>query len=822
MSSSSRWGDSRGLASTLLSLVRPQSSPTRDDPPASSEAPRSSAKKHKHRKRRDREHQQQDQDDDAMTSASQELPPLHNDHEASEGEADFGALEVFDSNAAASSQAVEPASSKKSRRDKKKDSSATKAQKRANRHSSSANGHDYEEPAVTPSSPSKKKRKNSDSSDGKERKKRKSHAAIDSIPEEQTEPALPSSPSAARAHKRGPSGDGADLNGADVDEIERDVEAVAREAWQEHISKQASQLQDTEMTDTAPVAAMAPVEIPVEAQEEAPADDATTTPRRARSTRKKSKPTYFDQPVTDASLDAFGQLPSPSAVTPKPRRAKKAASKKGPRRQRKADREQELYGGEASRGNYTQGKFSDEELSRLAHAIESFRAEYDMEQRDVNEMIQAPGGTQAGEAHAQLWLRIFAECPDRHRQKVINVARKKFHNFVARGTWNEEQDNELSSLINIHGSKWSYIAGIINRHPEDIRDRYRNYLVCGGAQKKEAWDDDEEARLTRFVQDAMEAIDELRRNDPSKELLQKSYEELIDWQNISERMERTRSRLQCITKWKSMNLRIHSKDKLASADPDSNISFRLDKARHQLEDMPDTEKYRLVLAINSTSAPTAAKIPWQKLCDKQFRSSWHRSTQELVWSRLVKSVPGSDMRTVRDCAQYLVDKYDQDGELPNIGGEGWDDDEEMVLISQVPFGKKEIRPDISSEKLTAEDMQGDDDELAAETQEMQIDPALESLAEVPQAAKKATPAKRTQNGKRPSARKPKRPVEPIEESADIVEEAGAANGDEIDESSHRKRKTPSKFKKGKTNKAPVEPSSDMDDMDDLPSRVEAE
>lgn len=386
MSSSSRWGDSRGLASTLLSLVRPQSSPTRDDPPASSEAPRSSAKKHKHRKRRDREHQQQDQDDDAMTSASQELPPLRNDHEASEGEADFGALEVFDSNAAASSQAVEPASSKKSRRDKKKDSSATKAQKRANRHSSSANGHDYEEPAVTPSSPSKKKRKNSDSSDGKERKKRKSHAAIDSIPEEQTEPALPSSPSAARAQKRGPSGDGADLNGADVDEIERDVEAVAREAWQEHISKQASQLQDTEMTDTAPVAAMAPVEIPVEAQEEAPADDATTTPRRARSTRKKSKPTYFDQPVTDASLDAFGQLPSPSAVTPKPRRAKKAASKKGPRRQRKADREQDLYGGEAPRGNYTQGKFSDEELSRVAHAIESFRAEYDMEQRDVNDV----------------------------------------------------------------------------------------------------------------------------------------------------------------------------------------------------------------------------------------------------------------------------------------------------------------------------------------------------------------------------------------------------------------------------------------------------
>lgn len=324
-----------------------------------------------------------------MTTASQELPPLRNDHEASEGEADFGALEVFDSNAAVSSQAVEPASSKKSRRDKKKDkgehSSASKAQKRARRHSSSANGHDdADEVAVTPASPSKKKRKNSDSSDGKDRKKRKSHAAIDIIPEEQAEIEPPSSPSLARSHKRGLSGAGADPNGADADEIERDVEAVAREAWQEHINKQASQQQDTDMTDAALVAAEPPADAPTET----PADDDTTTPRRARSTRKKAKPTYFDQPVTEASLDAFGQLPSPSAMTPKPRRTKKAAPKKGARRQRKAEREQNLYGEETPRTTFTQGKFSDDELSRVAHAIESFRAEYDMEQRDINEVCR--------------------------------------------------------------------------------------------------------------------------------------------------------------------------------------------------------------------------------------------------------------------------------------------------------------------------------------------------------------------------------------------------------------------------------------------------
>ncbi|KAH8715205.1 RNA polymerase I termination factor [Beauveria bassiana] len=810
----------------LLSLVRTQSSPAKADV---------STKKDKHRARRQREAEQIDRDDDTMAMASQELPPLPNDDGASDVEVDFGALEVFDSNAATipSSQAVEPTSSKKKRRDKKRDrnelSSASKSQKRASRHSSSINGHDdaEERADVTPASLSKKKRKNSDSSDGKERKKRKAHAAIDMIAEEQAQPEVPSSPTAARSHRKGLSSNLADADDVEAAEMERDVAAMARQAWQEHINTQASQQPDAEMTDAASIGAEVqaetqaevPTNATFEAAAEAPADEVTSPPRRPLSTRKKSKPTYFDQPFTDASLKAFEQLPSPSAMTPKPRRTKKATSKKGPRRQRKAGREADLYSDEAPRASYTEGKFSEEELSRVAHAIESFRVENNLEQSDVNDMIQKPGGTSAGEAHAQLWLRIFAECPDRRRQKVINVCRKKFHNFVARGTWTWEQDIELSGLINLHGKKWSYIAGLINRHPEDIRDRYRNYLICAGAQKREAWTEDEEARLTRFVQESMKLVDDVRAIDPVKEeeLRGKSYEELIDWQSISVQMERTRSRLQCITKWKAMNLRINAQDKLASADPDSSISFRLEKARRQLEDMPDTEKFRMVLAIKSVSASTAARIPWQKLCDKKFRNTWHRSTQELVWNRLVKSVPGSQMMTARDCAQYLADKYSQEGGLPDISGGGWDDEEEMTLISQISSRNKEFRQGVSKEKLTQEDMRGDEDELADEIQEIQIDPALDALAEVPQSAQKATPAKRTQNGKRPLARKPKRRVEPIEESADIVADAEEADGDDIDESSHRKRKTPTKFKDSRADTAP---SSDMDDMEDVPARVD--
>ena len=106
------------------------------------------------------------------------------------------------------------------------------------------------------------------------------------------------------------------------------------------------------------------------------------------------------------------------------------------------------------------------------------------------------------------------------------------------GTWTAEQDAELAALINVNGTAWSKIAGIINRHPEDIRDRYRNYIVCGANQRRDVWGEEEEAKLTEFVQEAMVAIDELRNeagDDPDSLIQRKSYEELIEWQNVARR-----------------------------------------------------------------------------------------------------------------------------------------------------------------------------------------------------------------------------------------------------------------------------------------------
>ncbi|KAF4986618.1 hypothetical protein FGRMN_10754 [Fusarium graminum] len=485
-----------------------------------------------------------------------------------------------------------------------------------------------------------------------------------------------------------------------------EVERVAREAWNEHVNGQTH----ANTQDSSAHPEEMEVDIPTSAQRPQTTHDVYDVPgspvqtpnppsasaKKTRSAKaKKAKPTFFDK---SPSPEQDGPLPSPSAMTPMPRKhAKKASSRRKSEANRAlssqnvqdgVDDEDEDGNAAVGRRNrmagYTQGRFTDEELSRIAQAVESYRVEHNMDQQELNAMIHAAGGTTAGDEHAALWARIFATCPDRHRQKIINITRKKFHNFVARGTWTNEQDIELRDLIEVHGTKWSKIAGIINRHPEDLRDRYRNYIVCGDSQRKDTWDEQEERNLTQYVMEAMGAIDELRRIQPTRELLKKPYEELIDWQNISERMERTRSRLQCITKWKAMNIKTHGKDKLVSHAPDAPISFRLEKARRQIAAMPDEERYRMVMAISGSSAQVESKIPWQRLVDKQFRNSWHRPTQMLLWRRLKHMVPESEQKSVRDCAHHLIELYGQTGELPNVEDALFDDAEEMEFLNTIP------------------------------------------------------------------------------------------------------------------------------------------
>ncbi|PTB77625.1 hypothetical protein M440DRAFT_1330554 [Trichoderma longibrachiatum ATCC 18648] len=614
--------------------------------------------------------------------------------------------------------------------------------------------------------------------------------------------------------------------------IDRDVEDLAREAWREHISSQAGSHVKAS-GDSA------------QAEEQPPA-----SPAPRRSARAKKAPVTLAQAV-DAKVEtpakknrrALEELPSPSANSPAPRARAKRATKRQPRTLQSLEENGE--NGEddepptrrSQAGNYTQGRFTDAELEGISRAVEAFRNEYGMTQTEVNEIIQAPGGTAAGDAHARLWYRLFEVCPDRKRQKVINIARKKFHNFVARGTWTPEQDAELASLIEVHKTAWSKIAGIINRHPEDVRDRYRNYIVCGANQRKDVWSEEEEAHLSEIVRNAMTAIDELRVAQPDKPLLKKAYEELIDWQDISEQMGRTRSRLQCITKWKAMQMRLSGKKKEKKSGTSQDLAFQLDVARQQLASMREEEQYRLVLAIQGASALTEDQIPWTKLLDKKFRRQWTRGTQALLWDRLKQTVTDWESMTVLDIAQQLINEYNRTGSLPEVTGSGYDDDDREKDILRQLNARNKPAPAPKSEEFVhdsgaEEDAKKDDQPAQNDKPEITIDPALMEAA--PPSPPKATPKPKKAAPKKTQAKKKSKKQDlsqdPIEDSEPTLPVLAIDQGEEsnLEEAQTRKVKTPSKFKSVNSGSdengvdAPqTDPYSDsvMDDMEDLPARI---
>ncbi|KAL7956532.1 hypothetical protein V8C34DRAFT_288588 [Trichoderma compactum] len=763
----------------------------------------------------------------------------------------------------------------------------------------------------------KKKRKPSDSVDGKRNKKRKgiedAHPIVEQTPDETenldardtaASPQLGTaieddvanadeqlSPSAARARRRSRTGeetrsrensvpfraqvapmapmaidsppqeeasnDQREISGDHVDDDEEMLN-IAREVWREHKSSQ------HEASNGANEANLDQNAIGVNGSGDSAQveEQPTESPVRRRSTRTKVKPVLLVQTMetktetpSKKNRQALGELPSPSANTPKPRARAKRATKKQtqrPLQPLEGDAENAAYEEPLARtggsGNYTQGRLTEAESDGISRAIEQFRDEYGMTQAEVNQMIQAPGGTTAGDAHARLWYRLFEVCPDRKRQKVINVARKKYHNFVARGTWTPEQDEELSQLIVVHGNKWSEIAGLINRHPEDVRDRYRNYIVCGPYQRKDVWSEEEEQLLAQVVEEAMEAIEEIRK-DPKNPYHTKNIEDILDWQDISKNMERKRSRLQCLTKWKAMQNRLSGKkkDKKSASEkkpasrkkkrpepaeiPVSNedISSQLDLARQQLASMHEEEQYRLVLAIQQASVLLDADIPWAKLLDKKFRGQWSLHTQVLLWDRLKQTVPGWEALTVLDVAQHIINEYNRTGGLPEINGSGYDDDErEKEILQQLHFRSRPAPPPKSAEFVEdsgAEETGAAEDNMA----DITIDPAL--MEAPPPSPPKATPKPKKKTYGRKKAKKAILDIrDPIEDGQPAIPLAAADEGEEsnLEEAQTPQIIIPRNFMATKSRKEengvaalPAEPysDSDMDDMEDLPAKI---
>jgi len=294
------------------------------------------------------------------------------------------------------------------------------------------------------------------------------------------------------------------------------------------------------------------------------------------------------------------------------------------------------------------------DTTAISQAIETYREFNNMTQRQVNEMIQRPANSAAGKV---LWASIYEEVPSLPRRSIQQFCRRNFHNYEGRGVWTAEQDEELREAYQRHPNKWTDIGQELNRFPEDARDRWRNYLVCAGNMKKDVWDKVEEAQLRTAVAECIQSIREDRRRTGTSSGTLDEEERLIDWQKVSEKMNHTRSRLQCSYKWKKLNAADESDDEENGHNPIIGRSWRLRDAKVQARTMSAAEKLRLLRAIRDSGARREGKIPWRSIA-LEFKETGKRMAWKVCFRRLKNRLPGSQEMNFERIVERLISVFE--------------------------------------------------------------------------------------------------------------------------------------------------------------------
>ncbi|KAK3348368.1 hypothetical protein B0H65DRAFT_463204 [Neurospora tetraspora] len=444
-----------------------------------------------------------------------------------------------------------------------------------------------------------------------------------------------------------------------------------------------------------------------QAEEATPAPTSTAKTPRSKGSKRKVKVPYFereeaegcDQAETSAEPSVkevaatqkdqkrekkrksrAEDEQSTSNVEPAPKKAKVSTKKKPAKKADSDEDNSEIE--EASNGSkMAQGRMTQAEHARIKAVIDSFRDANGLTKHAVNEMIhQDP---RKDPKNRELWGLIVDACPNRPRRKVVNYCRQNFHNFPARGSWTKEQDEELESMLKLHGQKWTLIGGLINRFPDDVRDRYRNYLAAGGKNRKDYWSEEEEERFLKVVAEAIDKIKTSMAKDKKKSE-DESPESLINWQQISTAMNHTRTRLQCLQKWKTLRKNEALPDSIMVKLPDGESS-RLDKARKDLRKITPEDKALLVRAIRDSGADRENKIKWKEIQKDVFDKQYAKTALTVTWGRLRQAVPQWESKSTQECAKYLCDMYERDADWKGdeeVGDDAEDDADARSTVSR--------------------------------------------------------------------------------------------------------------------------------------------
>lgn len=339
------------------------------------------------------------------------------------------------------------------------------------------------------------------------------------------------------------------------------------------------------------------------------------------------------------------------------------------------------------------GVYTEREISKLDVFRDAYCLENDVTERQFNELVQS--AARGSQDARYFWNQIHELLPYRTRMSTQRFCKRRYHNYSARGTWTQSEDESLKQAVAEKGMSWKAVGEIIERFPEDCRDRYRNYHINAENRNRDQWTVAEVKNLCRAVYSCMQATKEERERDrkekyggrevPDSE--PESDEEirdmkLINWQAVSDRMGPAgggRSRLQCSFKWshlKMADIRRHWKEfklvtqgeqRKKSGSAEKTKPWRLNRALKKLGNLKVGDRYDFLQAFATCGAEIEGNIPWKVLGSEEFRSRWTTIERKAALEKFKREVSWTEKSDYRDLVNRLltqlmaasVDKLDE-------------------------------------------------------------------------------------------------------------------------------------------------------------------
>ena len=306
------------------------------------------------------------------------------------------------------------------------------------------------------------------------------------------------------------------------------------------------------------------------------------------------------------------------------------------------------------------GTFSSEEFARLDAFRDTYCEANGIDHKRFNALVQMP--MRGNIVSTELFRGFHESLPYRPRMSVQRCVRRRFHNYTARGTWTEEEDEELRKAIAEKGKRWKEVGEMIDRMPGDCRDRWRDYILNAEHRNQEQWTEREIQNLClaileciKLMRDERQRVREEKHGKDPEDFEEDSDQEeedlkVINWQAVSDRMGEHgggRSRLQCSLKWSQlkrkdqddlMNAIKYAQEAPTRVTTRPKNGWRRVRASKQIRNMRTGDRFALLEGILNSRATAEEHIPWKRLGDDRLRATWGALEKSVAWETMKSEI----------------------------------------------------------------------------------------------------------------------------------------------------------------------------------------